>query len=100
MNMRPIIIVMLLVDLGIVLATAFGVAMRRPTADRLRPIWISFVISLLIGGSTSLNIAGDHDGQPGADILAFVGPMMIGMAIMGALIALRERHGAGAEPTG
>ena len=97
--MRPIIIVMLLVDLGIVLATAFAVAMRKPTADRLRPIWSSFVISLVIGGSTSLNIAGDHPGKPGADILAFVGPMMIGMAIMGALIALRERHGAGAAPT-
>ena len=96
--MRPIIIVMLLVDLGIVLATAFGIAIRKPTPERLRPIWISFVVSLLIGGSTSLNIAGDHDGQPGADILAFVGPMMIGMAIMGALIALRERHGAGAAP--
>ena len=97
--MRPIIIVMLLVDLGIVLATAFGVAMRKPTADRLRPIWSTFVIALLIGGSTSLNIAGDHDGQPGADILAFVGPMMVGMAIMGALIALRERHGAGSRPS-
>ena len=97
--MRPIIIVMLLVDLGIVLATAFGVAMRKPTADRLRPIWSTFVIALLIGGSTSLNIAGDHGGQPGADILAFVGPMMVGMAIMGALIALRERHGAGSRPS-
>ena len=94
--MRPIIIVMLLLDLGIVLATTFGVAIRKPTADRLRPIWSSFVISLLIGGSTSLNIAGDHVGSPGADILAFVGPMMIGMAIMGALVALRERHGAAA----
>ena len=97
--MRPIIIVMLLVDLGIVLATAFGIAIRKPTPERLRPIWISFVVSLLIGGSTSLNIAGDHDGQPGGDILAFVGPMMVGMAIMGALVALRERHGLGAAPT-
>ena len=98
--MRPIIIVMLLVDLGIVLATAFGVAMRKPTPERLRPIWSTFVISLLIGGSTSLNIAGDHDGQPGADILEFLGPMMIGMAIMAAMVALRERHGTGAAPAG
>jgi len=96
--MRPIIIVMLLVDLGIVLATAFGVAMRKPTADRLRPIWSSFVLSLLVGGSTSLNIAGDHDGQPGADILTFVGPMMVGMAIMGALVAFRERRTHAVEP--
>lgn len=92
--MRPIIIVMLLVDLGIVLATAYGVSVRRPTADRLRPIWSSFVISLLVGGSTSANIAGDHAGSPGADVLAFVGPAMIGMAIMGALVAFRERRAA------
>ena len=97
--MRLIIVVMLLVDLGIVLATAFGVAVRKPTPERLRPIWASFVVALLIGGSTSLNIAGDHDGQPGAEILAFVGPMMIGMALMGALIALRDRYGTGAAPT-
>ena len=96
--MRPIIVVMLLVDLGIVLATAFGVAMRKPTAERLRPVWYSFVVALLIGGSTSLNIAGDHVGKPGAEILAFVGPMMIGMAIMGALVALRERHSTSAAP--
>ena len=96
--MRPIIMIMLLVDLGIILATAFGVAIRKPGADRLRPIWISFVVSLLIGGSTSLNIAGDHDGQPGADILEFLGPLMIGMAIMAALVAWRERRAAGTAP--
>lgn len=90
--MRPIILVMLLVDLGIVLATAYGVSVRRPTAERMRPIWSSFVISLLVGGSTSTNIAGDHAGSAGADVLAFVGPLMVGMAIMGALVALRERR--------
>jgi hypothetical protein len=94
--MRPIILVMLLVDLGIVLATAYGVAVRRPTADRLRPIWSSFVISLLVGGSTSVNIAGDHVGSPGADVLAFVGPLMVGMAIMAAIVAFRERRAAAA----
>ena len=92
--MRPIITVMLLVDLGIVLATAYGVAVRLPTSARPRPIWSSFVISLLIGGSTSINIAGDHVGKPGADILEFVGPMMVGMAIMAAIVAFREHRGA------
>ena len=32
--MRPIVITMLLVDLGIVLATAFGVAMRKPSSQQ------------------------------------------------------------------
>ena len=98
--MRPIIVVMLAVDIAIILVTAFGVAFRKPTADRRRPIWSSFVISLLVGGSTATSIARDHPGDPGSDILTFLGTMMIGMAIMGALVALRERHGAAAHPAG
>ena len=92
--MRPIILLMLAVDIAIILASAFGIAMRKPSADRLRPMWASFVVSLLVGGSTSVNIAGDHAGQPGADILGFVGPTMIGMAIMAALVAYRQRRDA------
>lgn len=96
--MRPIIVIMLLLDLTIVLVAAYAVALRTPTADRPRPIWFSFIISLLIGGSTSLNIASDHPADSGADILGFVGPMMIGMALMAALIALRQRREVMAAP--
>jgi hypothetical protein len=90
--MRPIILIMLLVDLGILVATVFAVTVRRPTADRPRPIWSSFAISLLIIGNVSIQIAGDHPGKPGSDILGFTGPMLIGMGIMCALILLRERR--------
>ena len=97
--MRPIIIVMLLVDIGIFLATAFGVAMRVYSGDRRRPIWSSFAISLLITGNVSIQIANDHPGRPGADVLAFAGPMLIGMAIMCVLVLLRERRDARAAST-
>ena len=96
--MRPIILVMFLVDLGIILATAYGVSVRAPTPDRRRPVWSSFVLSLLVGGSTSTTIANDHLGKPGSDILAFVGAAMVGMAVMGALVAVRERRLGQAAP--
>jgi hypothetical protein len=92
--MRPIIIVMLLVDIGIFLATVFAVAMRVQSGDRRRPIWASFAFSLLITGNVSIQIGNDHPGKPGADILTFVGPLLIGMAIMCVLVLLRERRDA------
>jgi hypothetical protein len=95
--MRPIIIVMLLVDIGVFLAAAFAIALRADTASRGRPIWSSFAISLLITGNVSIQIANDHPGKQGADILNFVGPMLIGMAIMCVLMLLRDRRAARPE---
>lgn len=90
--MRPIMLVMLLVDIAIFVATAYAVAMRKPTERRGRPIWSSFAISLLITGNVSIQIADRHSGKPGADLLWFAGPLLIGMAIMCVLIQIRERR--------
>ena len=89
--MRPIIIVMLCVQLGILLATIFAVAVRKPTAKRPAPVWSSLAISLFVVGMTSNTIAEDHSGAPGADILAFGGPLLIGMGLMAALILFSQR---------
>ena len=96
--MRPIIIVMLLIDIGIFLATAFTVAARTPTVGRLGSNWHTFALSLLITGATSIRIASDHPGKLGADLLAFAGPLLIGMAIMCVLVLLRDRRAKGVEP--
>jgi hypothetical protein len=91
--MRPIIVVMLCVQLAILLATAFAVVVRKPKADKRRPIWSSFAVSLFIVGMVSVEIAGDHPTAAGADILTFGGPLLIGMALMSLLILLRQRRG-------
>ena len=90
--MRPIIIVMLCVQVGILVATIFAVAVRKPTTARPAPVWSSLAISLLVVGMTSNTIAQDHPGAPGADILAFGAALLLGMAVMAALLLFKERR--------
>jgi len=90
--MRPIIIVMLCVQAAILLATIFAVAVRKPTAARPVPVWSSLAISLLVVGMASNTIAENHGGAPGADILGFCGPLLIGMGVMAALLLFNQRR--------
>lgn len=94
--MKPIIIVMLCVQIGVLLATIFAVAVRKPTAAKPAPVWSSFAISLFVVGMTSNTIAGDHRGAPGADVVSFGGPFLIGMGLMAALLLISQRR-AGIE---
>lgn len=92
--MKPIIIVMLATQVAIFLVTAFSVALRKPTAARPVPVWSGLAIALLVAGNASQSIADHHAGQAGADVLAFGGPLLMGMAIMCLLLLFRERRQA------
>ena len=96
--MKAIIIVMLVVQAGIFLATAWTILFARTAAGRPRPIWSSLAISLIIIAGTSWRIADSHFGQPGADILAFFSPFLLGMGVMAALLAIRQRRGLDSAP--
>ena len=91
--MKPLIMVMLAVQIGIFLATAYGVMLSRSTSARGRPIWSSLAIALIIVAGTSWQIAEKHAGQPGADLLAYGSPLMLGMGIMAAFMLVRQRRG-------
>ena len=65
---------------------------RTPTAARPVPVWSSLAISLFVVGMTSNTIAEDHRGAPGADILAFGGPLLLGMGVMAALMLFNQRR--------
>ena len=91
--MRALIIVMLAVQVGIFLATAWTILFARASAGRPRPIWSSLAISLVIVAATSWQIADKHTGQPGADILAYCSPLLLGMGLMAALLTIRQRRG-------
>jgi len=99
--MRPIIMLMLAVDVGVILATAWAVVGARSRPDRRRPVWASFAVALAICASTSFNIGDRHDGEPGADLLQFAAPLLIGMALMAILMLIRQRRGldSGAPPS-
>ena len=91
--MRALIIVMLLVQAGIFLATAATVLFARSAAGRPRPVWSSLAISLIIVAATSWQIADKHEGGAGADILAYCSPLLLGMGLMAALLGIRQRRG-------
>jgi hypothetical protein len=91
--MKPIIVVMLCAQVGVLLAITFSVAFGRPFRDRQRPVWPNLAICLFIVAASSLNIAGSHANAQGADILQFGAPVLIGMGLMCLLLIFRERGG-------
>lgn len=91
--MKPLIMVMLAAQVVIFLVAAYTVMFGRSTAARGRPIWSSLAITLIIVAGTSWNIGEKHAGQPGADILMYGSPLLLGMGIMAAFVLLRKRRG-------
>jgi drug/metabolite transporter (DMT)-like permease len=83
---------MLCVQAAILGATFYMVAIRRPTAERPGPVWPGVATMLLIAGIGSNSIAQSHIGREGADIVGFIGAMLIGMAVMGALMLFSEKR--------
>ena len=96
--MRALIIVMLAVQVGVFLAAAWTILFARSAGGRPRPVWSSLAISLVIIAGTSWRIADSHFGQPGADILAFFSPFLLGMGVMAALLGIRQRRGLDSAP--
>ena len=91
--MKALIIVMLAVQAGIFLATAYTILFARSGARRARPIWSSLAISLIIVAATSWQIVDKHEGDLGVDILSYCSPLLLGMGLMAALLAIRQRRG-------
>ena len=92
--MRSLIMIMLGIQIAIFLVTAWTVMFARATArNPRRPVWSSLAISLIVIAGTSWNIAAHHVGQPGADLLAYGSPLLLGMALMAAFIQIRQRRG-------
>jgi len=89
--MRPIIIAMLLVEAAIFLVVILTTAMKRSEGAR-RPIWTSLAVLLIIVASTGNMIGDRHYGQPGASMLQAGALVLIGMAIMTIMIAVRQRR--------
>ena len=90
--MKAIIIVMLAVQALLFIVTAITVVTARARPGR-RPVWSTFTIALVIASGASWNIGSDHAGQPGADILLYGAPLLLGMGIMAGLLLIRHRRG-------
>ena len=90
--MKTIILVMLIVQAAAFAATAVAVVTGRSLAGG-RPVWSTFTIALVIISGASWNIGNSHAGQPGADILMYGSPFLLGMGVMAALLLIRHRRG-------
>ena len=90
--MKTIVLLMLIVQAAAFLGTAVTVLTNRSVVGR-RPAWASFTIALVIISGGSWNIGNSHAGEPGADILLYGSPFLLGMGVMAVLMLLRHRRG-------
>ena len=92
--MRTIVMLMLAVQVGIFLVTAWTVMMKRaPDEKARRPIWSSLAISLVIVAGASWNIGERHLAEPGGDVLMYGSPLLLGMGLMALFMVIRQRRG-------
>ena len=91
--MKAIVITMLAVEAAIFLVAIFAAALAPSANRRGRPMWSGIAISLIIVALAANGIGDHHAGQPGADMLQAGAMVLIGMAIMTALMAIRLRRG-------
>jgi drug/metabolite transporter (DMT)-like permease len=91
--MKAIVITMLVVEAAIFLVAIFSAVLAPSTNRRGRPMWSGIAISLIGVAVAASSIGEHHSGQPGADKLQAGAMVLIGMAIMTALMAIRLRRG-------
>jgi hypothetical protein len=90
--MKAIVITMLVVEAAMFLVAIFAAAFV-PSTKGGRPAWAMIGISLVIVATAANGIGDRHSGQAGADMLQAGAMVLIGMAIMTALMGLRQRRG-------
>ena len=92
--MRTIIMLMLAVQVAIFLVAAYTVMFGRPKPrNPRRPFWSSLAISLVIVAGASWNIADRREAEPGADLLMYGSPLLLGMGLMALFMLIRQRRG-------
>lgn len=91
---RPIIMLALAVQAGIFLVAAWTVMFRHdPGPPGRRRVLSGVAISLVIVAAASWNIAERRLGEPGADVLMYGSPLLLGMGLMAVFMLIRRRRG-------
>jgi hypothetical protein len=83
----------LVVQAAIVLSTGYEIALARPGTKRARPRYAYLGLLMLVGAFMSWAISENHPRAPGAVLAHFGSAILVGMAIVLLLIALRARRG-------
>jgi hypothetical protein len=96
--MKPIIILMLCLDAAIVLVSIFIVAIRKRTVAPQSSLWSSLATILVIAAVASSVISKGHTGTAGADVLGSLAAVLVGMAVMAAMLVFRDRKERSQRP--
>lgn len=96
--MKPIIILMLCVQVAIFLIAAFQILFRKSELSSGRPVWSIKAMALVVVSLASWSVASNHQGREGADILQFGASVLFGMALGIALMSSRWRRDTDARP--
>ncbi|MGZ8348241.1 MAG: hypothetical protein ACXWUP_14130 [Allosphingosinicella sp.] len=83
---------MLAVQIGILLTTTFAILFGRSEAGKPRPVWSSLALSLAIVAGTSWQIADGREGEDGTEVLGYGALLLLGMALVCALMLIRQRR--------
>ena len=83
----------LVVQALFVLSTGYEIALPKPRATRARPRYPYLGLLMLVGAFMSWGISENHPRAAGVVLARFGSAILVGMAIVLLLIALRERRG-------
>ena len=93
--MRPLLEIWLASEVMVLVAAIVSLFVPQPA--RRRPVWLGFIILMVLIAGGALSAADRHDGQVGADILTYGAVFLYGFALALGLVTLRDylaRRGA------
>ena len=90
--MPSLTLLMLVVQAAIFLVAVITALTRKPGDLRTRRTWFSLAFPMIVVAGASWGIADDHAADRYAGWLAIGAPILMGMAIAFALMAIREKR--------
>ncbi len=87
--MKLSVILALCLDAAMLLRVWFDVV-GKLSSPPPKAEWSRLAVGLFLCGAWSNNVARDYNGAVGANVLAFLGPAYMGMALIAALLLIRE----------
>lgn len=90
--MEAMLIISLCAEIAMLVAIAYCVAVEKPTAAKSRQFWITIAATTFVVAIASVADSQRHPG-PGANLVADFGLVLIGVALLALLLAVRGRRG-------
>ncbi len=90
--MPSLTLLMLIVQGAMFLVVVFTALTRKPGDLRTRRTWFSLSIPTITAAAASWGLADNHAGDRWAEWLAIGAPVLLGMGIAFALMAIREKR--------